>query len=66
MQSITAIDNTGSVSVLNGTSYFINNVQDQQNISFDNSDISYTKSSSATSAVSMYDYKGGNVIFTQN
>lgn len=67
MQSITAIDNTGSVFVPNGTSYFINNVEaDKEKVTFYNPDIDYSKSSSATSKVSMYNYRGGGVIFSQN
>lgn len=67
MQSITAIENTGSVVLPNGTSYFIYNVQNQQNITFNNPNpgVTYSKSSSASKAVSMYDYRGGKAIFTQ-
>lgn len=66
MSSITASGNTGSVVLPNGTSYFIYNVADQDNITFDNPGITYLKSSSETTSVSMYDYRGGSVIFPQN
>lgn len=66
MSSITASGNTGSVVLPNGTSYFIYNVDGQENITFNNPDINYSKSSSETTAVSMYDYRGGSVIFPQD
>ena len=66
MQRITAIENTGLVVLPNGTSYFIYNVAGQENITFDNRGITYSKSSSATSTVSMYNYRDGSPIFTQN
>lgn len=66
MQSITAIENTGTVVVPDGTSYFIYHVDGPENITFNNPDITYLKSSSATSTVSMYDYRDGSSIPTQN